>query len=234
MPAGGACDGGLWFVRAVFGRRAVGGNRPYRSASNARFTAWIFVLLMLVAAEGWGADPNPAWRVLIEPKFMKPPVTYEIPKSQRAALVPALLDKDGEPVYLSAKEFKNLGVDWKTFLAAAGDNATAELKKLTPEYTRNRKKVIEYATLSSESDLTASTVLSPEFLKMFKDTLGDKVIVVIPNRYTVYVFPVLASNYQDFTLMVSEAYRATAHPVSMEAYELSDKGLTTIGLYEQP
>ena len=31
-----------------------------------------------------------------------------------------------------------------------------------------------------------------------------------------------------------DAYHATSHPVSMEAYELSDKGLTTIGLYEQP
>ena len=165
---------------------------------------------------------------------MKPPVTFDIPKSQRAVLVPAKVGADGAPVYLSAKEFKSLDVDWKTFLAAAQANATAELKKLTPDYTRNRKKVIEYATLTSDSELTASAVLSPEFLKIFADTLGDKVIVVIPNRYTVYVFPVLASTYKDYMPMVSEAYRATARPVSMEVYELSDKGLVTIGVYEEP
>lgn len=190
------------------------------------------VVLMLVCESARCADP--AWRVLIEPTFMKPPVTHPIEKSQKAALVPALLNKEGEPVYLSEKEFKALGVDWKTFLAAARENATVELKKLTPEYTRNRKKVIEYATLTSDSELTASTVLSPEFLKMFADTMGDKVIVVIPNRYTVYVFPVLASDYQYYTPMVAEAYRETDHPVSMEAYELSDKGLITIGLYQEP
>ena len=191
------------------------------------------VWLVLVLTTPYGRCADPAWRVLIEPKFMKPPVTYEIPKSQRAVLVPALL-KDGEPVYMSQKEFKALGVDWKAFLDAARANATEELKKLTPEYTRNRKKVIEFATLTSDSELTAGTVLSPEFLKMFQDTIGDKVIVVIPNRYTVYVFPVLASRYQDYTPMVAEAYHATSRPVSMEAYELSDKGLRTIGLYQEP
>ncbi|HWB60307.1 MAG TPA: hypothetical protein VG733_12505 [Chthoniobacteraceae bacterium] len=161
-------------------------------------------------------------------------MTYEIPNSKRAVLVPALLDKDGQPVYLTDKDFKALGVDWKTFLAAAQQNATAELKKLTPEYTRNKKKVIEFATLTSESPLTASVVLSPEFLKMFQQTLGDKVIVVIPNRYTVFVFPVLASDYKEYAPMVTDAYHERSHPVSTEVYELTDKGLTTIGLYGDP
>ena len=44
-------------------------------------------------------DPDPAWRVLIEPTFMKPPVMHEIPKSQRAVLVPALLDKEGVSLF---------------------------------------------------------------------------------------------------------------------------------------
>ena len=79
------------------------------------------------------------------------------------------------------RDFKaRLGVDWKAFLGGGrkAENATAELKKLTPEYTRNSKKVIEYATLTSDSELTASIVLSPEFLKMFQDTIvlgqGDR------------------------------------------------------------
>ena len=164
---------------------------------------------------------------------MKPEVTYEIENSKRAVLVPALM-KDGEPVYLSQKDFKALGVEWKAFLEAARENATAELKKLTPDYTRDKKNVIEYATLTSDSELTASTVLSPEFLKMFQDTIGDKLIVVIPNRYTIYVFPVLASHYQDYTQMVTAAYHDSTYPVSMEAYELSEKGIRTIGLYQEP
>jgi len=171
--------------------------------------------------------------MLIEPKFMKHEVSYGIPGSERAVLAPALV-KDGEPVCLSEKEFKALEVDQKAFLAAAEENAAVELKKLTPEFTRNRKKVIQYATIISESPLTASVVLAPGFLKLFTDTLGPKVIVAIPNRYTIYVFPVLASHYQDYAPMISEAYRATSYPVSMEAYELSEQGLKAVGLYPEP
>ncbi len=34
--------------------------------------------------------------------------------------------------------------------------------------------------------------------------------------------------------MVAQAYHSSTYPVSMEAYELSDKGLKTIGLYQEP
>jgi len=200
-----------------------------------RYVPWwpllIVAFCLQAPARGWCADP--AWRVLIEPKFMKHEVSHPIAGSTRAVLVPALLKEDG-PACMSQTEFDALGVDWKTFLEAARANASDELKKLTPAYTRDRKKVIEFATLTSDSPLVASTILSPDFLKLFADTLGPKVIVVVPDRYTVYVFPVLASRYQEYLSMVSDTYRATSYPVSMEAYELSDQGLKTVGVYQEP
>lgn len=196
-----------------------------------RGALWAFALLALAPSRGWCGDP--AWRVLIEPKFMRHEVAFPILKSQRAELVPAWI-KDGEPVCMSRKEFGALKTEWKIFLQTAQENASEELKKLKPEFTRNSKKVIEFATLTSESPLTAGTVLAPDFLKMFGDTLGPKVIVAIPNRYTVYVFPALASRYREYTPMIAAAYRDTPYPVSMEAYELSDEGLKTVGVYEEP
>ena len=193
----------------------------------------LFVLAALILFPALAHAADPSWRMLIEPKFMKHEVSYAIPGSERAVLAPALV-KDGEPVCLSEKEFKTLDVDRKAFLAAAEENAAVELKKLTPEFKRNRKKVIQYATIISENPLTASVVLAPGFLKLFADTLGPKVIVAIPNRYTIYVFPALASHYQDYAPMISEAYRATSYPVSMEAYELSEQGLKAVGLYPEP
>ncbi len=129
---------------------------------------------------------------------MRPPVSYEIPLSKRAVLTPALM-KEGEPVYLSEKEFKALGVDWKAFLDAGAGKCDGGIEEADAGLHPRQKEGDHFATLTSESELTASTVLSPDFLKMFKDTLGDKVIVVIPNRYTVYVFPVLASHYKEYT-----------------------------------
>jgi hypothetical protein len=192
---------------------------------------FVTALFLLVPVGLRGADP--AWRVLIEPRFMKHEVSYPIQGSQRAQLVPARFS-EGDVTCMSFKEFKALGVDWKAFLQAATENASADLKKLTPEYTRDRRNVIEFATIVSESPLTAASILSPDFLKLFEETLGSKIIVVIPNRYTIYAFPVLASHYQEYTSMIYDAYHATAWPVSMEAYELSEQGLKTVGLYQTP
>lgn len=189
------------------------------------------LFLLLATARAWCGDPS--WQVLIAPKFEKHEVAFQIPKATRAELVPAIV-KDGEAVALSKKEFDALKVDWATFLGAAVENASASLKNLTPEYTRDRRKTIQYATITSETPLTAGVILSPDFLKMFTDTIGDKVVIVIPNRFTVYIFPAIGGHYQDYTQMVYEAYHATGYPVSMEAYELSDKGLRTIGLFQDP
>ena len=79
-----------------------------------------------------------------------------------------------------------------------------------------------------------SVVLSPKFLALFQDTLGPKVLVVVPNRFTAYVFPRLVSSYREYSPGVFEDYRATAHPVSVEVFELSDAGLRAIGAYEEP
>jgi len=77
-------------------------------------------------------------------------------------------------------------------------------------------------------------VLAPKFLEMFKDTLGEKVLLVVPNRFTAYVFPALASNYEEYWPMVFEAYRQTAWPVSVEVFEVSVDGFRAAGIYREP
>lgn len=203
--------------------------------SARRIVRWLPLLALafclLAPLRAWCGDP--AWHVLVEPKFIKHEISFPISGSEQAVLVPALM-KDGEPVCMSKKEFQALGIDWPTFLQTARDNASVELKKLTPDYTRDRKKVIEFATLTSDNPLNAGTILSPDFLKMFADTLGPKLIIAIPNRYTLYIFPSLASHFQDYSPMIYDAYHATSYPVSMEAYELSSQGLKSIGIYQEP
>jgi hypothetical protein len=77
-------------------------------------------------------------------------------------------------------------------------------------------------------------IFAPDFLKKFEEVFGEKMIVVIPNRHTVFVFPKLASTYREYGQMVRDAYRATAHPVSIEVFELSAAGIRAVGIYEEP
>ena len=80
----------------------------------------------------------------------------------------------------------------------------------------------------------ASAVLAPRFLALFRQTLGDTVLVVVPNRYTAFVFPQLATHYQEYYPMVFAAYRETAFPISVEVLEFSAAGIRAVGVYEEP
>jgi hypothetical protein len=94
--------------------------------------------------------------------------------------------------------------------------------------------VIQYAELSSAQPIVASAVLAPKFLPLFKDTLGDSVLVVVPNRYTAFVFPQLATRYQEYFPLVFAAYGETAYPVSVEVFEFSAKGIRAVGVFDRP
>ncbi|HEV7869599.1 MAG TPA: hypothetical protein VGO90_18050 [Chthoniobacteraceae bacterium] len=135
---------------------------------------------------------------------------------------------------LPERALKVLGLSREALLEAARANSTADLAELKPRYVRDRHNVIQYAELASDRPLVASAVLAPGFLPLFKDTLGDSVLVVVPSRYAAYVFPKLASSYRDYYPMVFEAYRATAFPVSVEVFEFSAGSIQAVGVFEEP
>ena len=80
----------------------------------------------------------------------------------------------------------------------------------------------------------AATVLAPEFWKQFEETFGPKMRVVIPNRQTVFVFPDLESDLDQYSRMVIEAWRSRWPKVSLEVFELSEKGLSAMGSFDDP
>jgi hypothetical protein len=75
-------------------------------------------------------------------------------------------------------------------------------------------------------------VLDPGFLKKFKDIFGTTILVAIPDRFTVFVFPSLASEYKDYSPLVIHAYHDSAYPVSLEVFEISASGIRAIGIFE--
>ena len=190
------------------------------------------MLLAAPASRAAGEDAS-QWRVLIEPKFMRPEVCATIANSEQTVLVAARW-AGADVIYFSKKEFAALGVDWDRFATRARSGAADELAKLQPEFVRNKHKVIEYAVVTSTSPLTASAVLAPDFLKTFEPVFGPKILIAIPSRYCVFVFPQLAGEHRDYAPMVLEAYKATPYPVSREVFELSAGGLRAVGVYEEP
>lgn len=196
--------------------------------------------LLAVVVWGWlaafGAGQEgaaPSYCVLLEPKFMKAPVSQPVAGAQKTELVAAVAGEDG-PEYLSREQFEALQTDWAGFLAKARGSGEAELKALQVDYERDEKKVIRYARVRSKRGLVAAALLAPGFSELFKDTLGEPLLVVVPNRYTAYVFPRLASRYEEYAPLVLEAYRSSAYPVSKEVFELGKGGLKAVGVYGDP
>jgi len=178
------------------------------------------------------SDPA-TWRVWLEPRFMKVPVSSPLAQSERTEIASGVL-LDADLQAFSKAEWEGLGVTKEEFDQRVKMNAAGDLAELKPEYVRNRRKVIEYAVLRSEKPIVATAVLAPRFLQLFQDTLGPKVLVAVPNRYTAYVFPALASNYADYAPMIFRDYRETPFPVSVEVFEFSPEGIKAVGAYEEP
>lgn len=201
-----------------------------RGSKSKFLIAWL-TLLGAATAEERLADP--AWRVWLEPTFMHARATVQIPDAKTTEFAAGFREGD-ELIYFLEPQFRSLKSDWNKFIAQARVNADLDFKGVGLEYVRDRKKVIEYAVLRCEQPVMASAVLASKFLDQFKDTLGEKVLIAVPNRYTAYVFPQLASDYREYAPMVLKAYRATAYPVSVEVFEVGVNSFRAIGVYEEP
>ena len=164
---------------------------------------------------------------------MRSPVAMPLAKAEKTELAAGEFTGDGLRTFTKA-EFTALGISQEVFFSTAVLNAANELRTVRYRFERDRKQVIAYAAMESTEPIVASAVLAPGFLNLWQQTLGDTVLVVVPNRFTAYVFPRLASDYLEYSPMVFRAYRDTAWPVSVEVFEVSTDGWLCIGAYTEP
>lgn len=199
---------------------------------------WVVLAWLGIAASAFcQSEPAQAnWRVTMAAKFTLPQVSQPIPGSNTTVLVPACVESAGNVRAMTQDEFAALGVDWAAFLAKAGLGGSAELAKLKPEWVRDRHRVIECAILRAAQpgdDLTA-VLFAPEFIPRFTPVFGRTLLVAIPDRHTIYLFPKLASRYPEYAQKVLAVYGKSKNPVTRELFELSVGGLRAVGTYEEP
>jgi len=185
-----------------------------------------FLILALVAR----SPADETWHLLIEPTFMHYESSWPIVGAERTVLVPARF-VNGEILPLRRNEVLTLGVTRDEILASASKAASEVLAGLKPRFIRDENNVIQCAVLESESPLTASAVLAPEFSTLFSDTLGPDILVAIPNRFRIFVFPKVTPAYQRFSEIVIAEYDSSPYPVSKELFSVREGKLIAIGSY---
>lgn len=179
------------------------------------------------------AAAAPDWFLLPEPKFMGHQVVFPVPGAKDTVLAPARVGEFGME-FPTVAEWVASKWDEETVRNVTRRFAAEWLGHVKAEFVRNPKKVVEYAILHSEKLPVAATVFAPEFCKQFEDVFGPKMIVVIPNRQTIFIFPGVAVNYAEYAPLILEAWRSGAAKVSLEVFELGPRGLRAIGKFEEP
>lgn len=166
----------------------------------------------------------------IEPATLRTEAAQPMPGSKLTVACPAREDELGLS-RLTAEEFKSTGLTWEQFLKEASATATAHLKTLEPDIHRDAKGRAEFAVLKNESHLTASVILCPEFHAQFKATFGDKLVVLVPDRFTVYVFARGFGDFQTKGPEILEQFADSTWPCSREAFEITADGLVCLGAF---
>jgi hypothetical protein len=187
-------------------------------------------LSFLLATAVAGSAAEETWHLLIEPTFMHYEATWPIDAAARTVLVPARY-VNGEVLPLKSEDILTLGATREKILASAPKAASEVLATLTPRFIRDVKNVIQYAVLESENPLTASAVLAPEFASLFSETLGPDVLIAIPNRFRIFVFPRGTPAFQRLSEIVIAEYDSSSYPVSKELFTIRKGKLTAIGSY---
>jgi len=100
---------------------------------------------------------------------------------------------------------------------------------LNPLMVRDAHQVIHAAVMSSDDPRLASCILNPGFLRRFSAIFGPELIVAIPSRTKIYVFPKLANRLPEMIQAIHDDYLISPQPVSTELFELSKKGMRAIG-----
>jgi len=169
------------------------------------------------------------WYLVPAASFMPHQIAWPIPGSSQAVLLP-IHQYDGKQKALALSDLQDNQLDISELKKEAENNAATILEGLSLEYVRDENDVILYAVLAGESPVSASAVTAPGFLKKFHDTIGPDAVVVIPNRYRIYVFPRSAPPTSEFPELIFIDYRSSLHPVSREFFDIVPGGLRAAGV----
>ena len=177
--------------------------------------------------------PQPEWRVALEASFFRPGVQVQVPDAKKTLLTAGVY-KEGEFTAFNKKEWEGFSMAWDFFAKVARANTVKDWDAQEIRLRRDRRDVVLYAEIFSRNGSTGCCVLSDEFGSRFLETMGEVFLFAIPSRYQCFVFPKLGGNVSAYSEMVHAAYRASAHPISVELFEWEKGQIRAVGLFERP
>jgi hypothetical protein len=190
--------------------------------------SWVmtfFLAALLLPSGALRADTPGECLLLLGPASERAPVERFLPGSRRTILYPASVDSYGLP-----RSLRSPGKGgWDHLITESLDRAGLLLSTIDPLLVRDSKGVLQMAVLSADTPLLATGVLTKGFLTKFSALFGPELLITIPARNKVYVFPKLANRIPEMSATIRDDYLISPMPVSTELFELSKSGLKAVG-----
>ncbi len=169
--------------------------------------------------------------VVFEPAILRTTTSKAVKGSKLTVLTPAEETKDGIRL-LTEEQFQRVGLSWEAYLGKARDAAARLLKTIKPDYARDKRGTVLRAVIRSPSHFTCSVVLCPEFRQLFADTLGNDLVVLLPDRFTVFVFSRAMGEFPKSGAEVAAIYSDSVYQASSEAFQLNEDTFIPIGSFD--
>jgi hypothetical protein len=106
------------------------------------------------------------------------------------------------------------------------------LKQTSPTLIRDKHGVIAAIRIEGHDPAFSSILLTPGFADRFVNLLGKDCLVSVPNRQTLYLFPRLGGNMEEFSIPLRGIYHNSVWPVSTELFEWRNSTLHSIRDFE--
>jgi len=197
--------------------------RPTTARTKPRSILPVLLLLYLHLTQLAPAEPV----IIVDPYFYRTPVSEAIDGSTKTVLgyydetdgkITPLASPPREPI----SELHTLAVAY----------AQSILQRTSPKFIRDRHGVIVAIRIEDQDPALSSVLLTPGFADRFANLLGKDCLICVPNRQTVFLFPRLGSNMEQFSIPVRGIYHNSVWPVSTELFEWRDGVLHSMRDFE--
>lgn len=196
---------------------------------------WRLALVWLMGLGSAGAQTTAALEPVVaalEPVTLRTALARPLPEAKRTVIVPAREDAVLGLTHYSKEEFAAAGLDWEQFMAKATSAATRLLVSIKPVVAKDAKGQIAYVKLKSDRPFVASVIFSPRLVPLFQTFLGDRLVALMPDRHTVYLFSRNFGEFQAFGQKIIDDHADAVYPCSIEAFEISRDGVKCIGGFD--
>lgn len=179
---------------------------------------------VLLPSRALAADPKaeeklrPYW-VMVEPDFLRPEMGMTVEGGKHTFFVPGreIAGYPGIEAYRRV-DFDKLRISWDAFYAKASLEAARWLLTLEPEYIKDHAGRAKYAVIRSEKPLVSGLVTASNFVSKFRKLLGPNLVVFVPDRQSIYVFPEKVEVYSEYALAMHSRYTEATYSCSREVF----------------